>query len=267
MTKKQQGLNREMYRQNPPPITLLTASLNGAETLEDMIRSVKSQTMSHLQHIVIDGGSTDGTLDILKKYEQDYDLAWISEPDKGIADALNKGLALAKGDYILVLQTDDRLLGEDSLEKAWMAIGQCPSDFHLFPVIFHHPRKGKRLLTPVSSLWWNHFKFIFCHQGCFAKRQVFDNIGRFRTEFAITFDYDFFYRALNARCTVHFEDFPVTVMGAGGISSNAAFLFKRLEEEYLVQKRNEESRFWMLAQRIFRVFYMPYKRFVTGLTP
>ncbi|WP_175476428.1 glycosyltransferase family 2 protein [Syntrophus gentianae] len=242
-------------------MTILTASLNGAKTLEDTIRSIRRQTLSSIQHIVIDGGSVDGTLDILEKYGEDYDLSWISEPDKGIADALNKGLRLAKGKYILVLQTDDQLLREDSLEKVWGTIKKCPSDFHIFPVIFDDPRKGRKLLAPVPFLWWNHFKFIFCHQGCFASRQVFEDIGGFRTEFPITFDYDFFYRALNNRCTVKFADFPATVMGATGISSNPAFLFKRLKEEFRVQKSNERAVFWMAAQRIFRMLYMPYKRF------
>jgi len=245
--------------------SIITASLNSAETIEETLISVKNQSFRNIQHIVIDGGSKDGTLDILEKYQQDYNLSWISEPDKGIADALNKGLQLAQGAYILVLQADDQLLGEDSLEKAWAAIKKCLSDFHIFPVLFDHPRKGRKLLTPIRFLWWNHFKFIFCHQGCFANRRVFGRIGRFRTEYHITFDYDFFYRALNTGCSVKFADFPVTGMGATGISSNPAFLFQRLEEEFLIQRSNEKKIFWVMAQRLFRIFYLPYKRFVTGL--
>ncbi|OPY82106.1 MAG: PGL/p-HBAD biosynthesis glycosyltransferase [Syntrophus sp. PtaU1.Bin005] len=253
-------------RRDTPLFTILTASLNGAGTLEETILSIRKQTTNQVQHIVIDGGSTDGTLDILKRYQKDYDLSWISEPDKGIADALNKGLRLAKGKYILVLQTDDQLLKKDSLEKAWAAIEKGPADFHIFPVMFDRHQKGRTLLTPVPFLWWNHFKFLFCHQGCFADRHVFEKIGLFRTEFPITFDYDFFYRALNVHCSVKFEDFPVTVMGAEGISSNPAFLFQRLEEEFQVQKSNEERLFWALAQRIFRILYLPYKRFAQSLT-
>jgi len=245
--------------------SIITASLNSAETIEETLISVKNQSFRNIQHIVIDGGSKDGTLDILEKYQQDYNLSWISEPDKGIADALNKGLQLAQGAYILVLQADDQLLGEDSLEKAWAAIKKCLSDFHIFPVLFDHPRKGRKLLTPIRFLWWNHFKFIFCHQGCFANRRVFGRIGRFRTEYHITFDYDFFYRALNTGCSVKFADFPVTGMGATGISSNPAFLFKRIEEEFLIQQSNEKNVFWTMAQRIFRILYVPYKRFVTSL--
>jgi len=257
--------HRDTVMSHAPQISIITASLNSLPHIKNNLESIKNQTLQSIQHIVIDGGSTDGTLDILKEYRQDYDLSWLSEPDKGIADALNKGLRMAQGEYILVLQTDDQLLREDCLERAWAAIKKCPSDFHIFPVIFDHPQKGGKLLTPVHFLWWNHFKFIFCHQGCFANRQVFEKIGGFRTEFPITFDYDFFYRALNAHCSVTFEDFPVTVMGATGISSNPAFLFKRIEEEFLIQQSNEKNVFWTMAQRIFRILYVPYKRFVTGL--
>ncbi len=263
-SNKQRKTDKEMNRWPNPWITILTASFNGAKTIEHTIQSIRSQSIQNIQHIVVDGGSTDGTLKILRSYKDSYNLFWISEPDEGIADALNKGLRFAMGEYLLVLQTDDYLLSQDSLEKAWEAIQKCRADFHIFPAILDHPQKTPKLLTPFPFLWWNHFKFIFCHQGCFVNRRIFENIGGYRKEFAITFDYDFFYRALNAHCTVKFENFPIALMGATGISSNPSYLYERLREEYRVQKMNEEKLFWGMAQYIFRAFYIPYKRWITN---
>ena len=91
-----------------PKITILTASYNAAATIEQTIVSVVYQDYPNLEYIIIDGGSTDGTIDILKKYEKDG-LRWISEPDRGLYDALNKGVGMASGEYIEVLGGDDAL--------------------------------------------------------------------------------------------------------------------------------------------------------------
>jgi glycosyltransferase involved in cell wall biosynthesis len=87
-------------------ITLITAVLNSVEIIEDCINSILHQTYSHIEHIIIDGGSTDGTLDIIKKYH-DKIAKWISEPDNGIHNVLNKGLTLANGDVVRFLYADD----------------------------------------------------------------------------------------------------------------------------------------------------------------
>jgi glycosyltransferase involved in cell wall biosynthesis len=243
-----------------PFFTILTASLNAADTIGDTLASVRKQTFLDFEHLVMDGGSRDGTLSNLRANEGAYPLLWKSEPDGGIADALNKGLRLTRGRYILVLQADDRLYNPDSLWKIHDLLSMEPCDFLVTPVLFDHPLKGRVPLKPVRMLWWNHFKFIFCHQGCFTYRQVFEKIGEYRTAFSITFDYDHFYRALQAGCTVRFESFPATVMGAQGISSNPRQLRRRLTEEYLVQRMNETQVPWRMLQAIFRMLYLPYKR-------
>lgn len=248
-----------------PFFTILTASLNSAASIEECLTTTRGQSFRDFEHVVIDGVSKDGTCELLESFSGTYPLRWQSEPDEGIADALNKGLHLARGKYILVLQADDRLLAPDSLEKVHELIQHEPSEFHIFPVIFEHPDKGKVLLKPKPFLWWNHVKFIFCHQGCFTRRDVFERIGEFRTFLSLTFDYDFFYRALMDNCTIRFERFPVTIMGGGGISSRSDYLFKRLTEEYLVQRMNETNPFWHMAQFLFRKCYIPYKR-LTSVT-
>jgi hypothetical protein len=127
-------------------------------------------------------------------------------------------------------------------------------------------RKGAHWLSliakkPIKFLWWNHFKFVFLHQGCFVHRRVFERIGGFRKEFKICMDYDFFYRALAEPLSVKFGSQPVALMGGAGVGSDLKFIHKRLAEERQVQAQNEQNPGWETAQFIFRLFYRPYKRF------
>lgn len=201
-------------------------------------------------------------METLHSFDHSYPLFWRSETDKGIADALNKGLQLAKGSYILVIQADDMLFMPEILEKVYPFLINEDIDIVSFPVILNHPVIGKILRQPIRQLWWNRFKFIFPHQGCFVHKRVFDRIGEFRNEFKICMDYDFFYRALTSKCSVKFGKFPVALMGGTGIGSLSKFVYKRLEEERLVQRLNEQNIGWRIAQFFFRSLYIPYKKYL-----
>ena len=248
----------------PTFFTIITASLNNSSTIRRTLESVKNQAFNDLEHIVIDGGSKDKTLDILREFEDAYNLVWISEPDRGIADALNKGLERANGRYILVIHADDQLLGPDILTRVYPLLKKYQFDINGFPVVLEHPTDGRVLLKPKRAIWWHHFKTIFLHQGTFVHKRVFDRIGGFREHFSIALDYDFFYRALMSRSTVKFWNQPVAIMGGSGISSNPAMLQRRLHEEVLVQRMNEKNLFWQMAQLLFQFLYFPYK---TRLAP
>jgi glycosyltransferase involved in cell wall biosynthesis len=242
-----------------PFLTILTASLNNGSTIKQTLESIRMQSFNNLEHIVIDGGSLDETLEILTKYTTTYNLTWISEPDQGIADALNKGLRKASGQYILVIHADDQLLTPNILKSTFPLLRSERFDMYSFPVFLDHPIRGKKLIKPIRLLWWHHFKTIFLHQGSFVHRRVFNRIGGFRKEFSIALDYDFFYRALMSRCKVKFNTMPVALMGGMGISSNHNMLIARLQEEIRVHDLNEKNPFWRLAQLLFRSFYFPYK--------
>ncbi len=242
-----------------PFFTIITASFNNESTVKRTLESIKNQTFENLEHFVIDGGSTDGTVEILKQMEHSYNLSWLSEPDQGIAEALNKGLRKAQGRYIIIIQADDRFICLNILEKVYPLLNNEEIDILSFPVIMEDPIKGEVLRRTIRCLWWNHFKFIFQHQGCFVHRRVFEKIGGFREEFKIALDYDFFYRALKNRCSVRFEKPPIALMGGKGIGSNVDNLPLRIKEEKWVQGLNEHNEFWRFAQYFFRLFYVPYK--------
>src|SRR5690349_9655830 len=94
----------------PPLVSIVTPSLNRVDLIESTLRSVRSQSYPNVEHIVVDGGSTDGTLEVLRRYEGTYGLRWMSEPDQGMYDAINKGLAMARGEILAYLNTDDLYL-------------------------------------------------------------------------------------------------------------------------------------------------------------
>jgi hypothetical protein len=151
------------------------------------------------------------------------------------------------------------LLNPNILEQVFQLLDNEKTDIISFPVILDHPVKGKVLRKPIRYLWWNHFKFIFPHQGCFVNKSVFKRIGSFSGKFKIALDYDFFYRALRNKCSVRFEKLPVALMGGEGVGSNPAYIVKRLNEEKMVQRLNEQNTFWRMAQSAFTLLYMPYK--------
>ena len=242
-----------------PYFSIITASLNSEKHIRDNIESIKAQSFRDIEHIVIDGGSTDGTTGVLLEYEKTYPLRWISEPDKGISDALNKGLSIAKGHYIIIIQADDTLIDSDILMSVFSLLHKSNKEIYCFPVVLDHTRLGKVLKKPIRQLWYNRFKFIFPHQGCFISRDLHENVGNYSTALNIAMDYDFFYRALKSGRKIGFGNFPVAIMGGDGIGTDDAFTHKRLQEERRVQKLNEDQIFWRIAQQLFRMFYLPYR--------
>ena len=247
-----------------PFFTIITSCLNSADTLRRTLVSVKEQNVPDLEHIVIDGGSQDDTLKILADYSETFRVRWRSEPDRGIAHALNKGLQFAKGRYILVIHGDDRLLDEKVLSRVYNDLKNETVDMCSYPVLKETPNGSLMPYRPIRLRWWYHFKTILPHQGCFVHRRVFEHIGQFRENFAIALDYDFFYRALSSGASVKFGTQPVAIMGGTGVSSNPAMLEKRLHEEALVQRMNERKLFWRMSQKLFQLLYLPYK---TRLAP
>ena len=239
--------------------SILTATLNVRETVPETLTSVSRQSFEGVEHLIMDGGSMDGTLEVLRSYESAYDLKWSSRPDSGIAEALNRGLRLSKGRYILVLHGDDKLVHDNILNQVHSILEREESDICAFPIILCSRSGQQTLMKPIQALWWHRFKTIFMHQGTFVHRRVFEKLGGFRNKFRIALDYDFFYRALNSQVRVKFERPPVAIMGGEGLSARPDLLAQRLWEERTVQRDNEKALFWRMAQILFWPLYRPYK--------
>lgn len=223
-----------------PTTTIITAVLNGVAHLEQCIRSVQEQELLGVEHIVIDGGSTDGTLDIIQRHAHHLSY-WQSEPDSGIADAMNKGIAKAQGEWLLFLQSDDYLYDSTILMQA-LGLFDKTADIQAFPVLFGG------LSTPVlkrvrGANFWLNFKTGFNHQGTFIRRALFDRIGLYDSQFKIAMDYEFFLRAYRKDARFAYCRTPaLSVMRDTGISSQRDWphLQQRFTEEMHVHKKHQK---------------------------
>ena len=217
-------------------ISIITVCRNAEKHLEQTILSVIEQTSTQYELIIVDGGSTDGTLDIVRKYDS-YISKWVSESDEGISDAMNKGLSMAAGEYIYFLHSDDYLSSSDSLAKVIDAIDQ--SEIHLFN-LYYKTSTGITLKKPRGFNNWLWFKTGVFHQACLCHRRLFDRIGTFDTSFRIAMDHDFFLRAYKNKASVSYHDCAFSVMRDTGISGNKDWpsLSSRFAEEKRLQHKN-----------------------------
>jgi len=158
-----------------PLVTIITVVYNGIDFLEDTIKSVIAQKYENIEYIIIDGGSTDGTLDIIKKYEEHISL-WISEPDKGIYDAMNKGIRLANGEWINFLNAGDSYVNADVLSKIFSS--NLDKYTLIYGDIIAIKENGKLLNIKAVDLK-NDCSIIdgmkVCHQAIFYNRAILDN--------------------------------------------------------------------------------------------
>ena len=165
-----------------PLISVITVVYNGENVLERTIRSVLQQTYTNIEYLVIDGGSADGTVEVIKKYAAAVRrLNWVSEKDRGIYDAMNKGMKMAKGDYLLFLNAGDELFSPDTLQNIFNpASGILQDVFYgetMF-VDFQGKESGKRSeLTPhqlPEKLSWKNLArgMVVCHQSFIVKKSI-----------------------------------------------------------------------------------------------
>jgi len=200
-----------------PKVSIVTVAYNGGSEIEETILSVLNQSFKNVEFIIIDGGSTDGTLEILRKYDSRIDY-WVSEKDSGIYDAMNKGIELARGNYLCFLNCGDRFYSEKVLANIFETFS-APSDLEQ---IIYGDREvryssGKTLISKagvVTDLWKGS---QFCHQSVFIPTS-YHKAHPYNLEVPIAADFEFFFNAL--RNGVRFEkiDSVISSIEAGGIS-------------------------------------------------
>lgn len=243
-----------------PMFSVITPTFNAAAHLEQNIKSVAEQSCSTVEHIVVDGGSSDGTIEILRRYKHHL-TAWVSEPDEGIADAMNKGVSRARGRFILFLGADDYFVDPDALETASSVIN---GEDHIwcFPVLFKHSDGAEKVMRPRQFSWWTNIKLPFPHQGVICPAWIFRDIGQFDTRYRIQMDYDLLLRAYRAGVKAKLADHVLTVMRDTGISSRSDWkgLSERLAEEHRVHIDHTKSPLQRIGYRLFFRFYLAYRR-------
>ncbi len=201
-----------------PKISVITVVLNREDTLERTIKSVLCQNYDNIEYIIVDGASTDGTIDIIKKFANNIS-EWISEKDKGIYDAMNKGIAFATGDIIAFLNSDDWYL-DNALSYVASQFIQKDCDI-CFCGVTRQTEDGKNInrFPGIREYEKVYKRLAVYHPATFAKKRIFNEIGDFNIGYQIAADYDWLVRMKNYGYIMRFADFVTTYYSDGGISS------------------------------------------------
>jgi glycosyltransferase involved in cell wall biosynthesis len=206
--------------QDKPLVSVITVVFNGRESVEQTLRGVLEQSYDNVEYIVIDGGSTDGTTEIIRKYEQAIDY-WVSEPDSGIAEAWNKGIKASTGDIIGIINGGD-----------WYELNAAENVAGLFlqnkaaGVIHGNRKQWNELGTLVLGISRpairvekvTTLRLPVNHPTCFVRRQTYQTYGLFNTNYRVAMDYDFISRLCNQKVSFLYLDAVIANMRTGGAS-------------------------------------------------
>jgi glycosyltransferase involved in cell wall biosynthesis len=160
-------------------ISVITVTFNAASTLERTLKSVKEQTYPHLEHVIVDGKSKDNTVALIQQFAHER-MIWLSEPDKGLYDAMNKAASMASGDYLCFLNAGDTFHTSNSIEKMMSSLeeGKEPDIIYGETAIVdnHGVFLHMRRLSAPEKLSWKSFKqgMLVCHQAFIVKRELFE---------------------------------------------------------------------------------------------
>lgn len=199
-------------------LSIITINKNNAKGLEKTILSVINQSFDDFEYIVIDGQSEDSSVEIIRKYSNKITY-WISEPDSGVFNAMNKGIRIASGEYILFLNSGDFLINEDVLEAVFS--NKCTADFLCARCAISENGKIIHVTNPPFVHTFNtYFHSTISHQATFIKRSLFEKYGYYREDFKIKSDWEFWIRTIILNnCSTQKIDVELTNYNLEGISN------------------------------------------------
>jgi len=245
-------LKKQKKKIDLPLITIITATYNSEKYLEESILSLHNQKFSNYEHIIIDGGSTDKTIDIIKRYENKI-AYWCSDNDKGIYDAFNKGMTLAQGNYLGFLNSDDKYT-ENALEILEKYIKNYPEkDF-----IFGSVKKHWGILHGYKpyKIYWSWGFYSSHSTGFFIKSNSAKIVGLYNLKYKFSSDYDYFYRMIvkeNLKGIGTKKSELFGVFRRGGFSSTINF-YDHFVEENKIRLDNKQNKILILLIFIYKYF-------------
>jgi len=242
------GYFKKSFNDNPL-VSIITVVFNQHEYLEQTIQSVLNQTYDNVEYIVIDGGSTDGTIDIIRKYEQVIDY-WVSEPDSGIAEAWNKGIVASTGDIIGLINSDDWY----ELNAVADVVGLLTQN-RAVGVIHGNRRQWNESGTRVIGISRPATQFEKVppfrgpvnHPTCFVHRQTYQTYGLFNESYRVAMDYEFILRLCRHKVCFLYLNTMIANMRTGGVSHGLTGI--REGREILIRN----------GEKISKVYFYYYK--------
>ncbi len=275
-----------------PLVTIITPTFNliknnRVSSFNKCITSVQQQTYPNIEHIIIDGASTDGTVDLLKEYAQKRLITYVSEPDSGIYDAMNKGVKLAHGKFLYFLNTDDSLFSEKIVSQVVKTFMKTKARIVYGNIYFTSPETENIQCKDYQGeciFKYAHIKNALdmlqhgiCHQAVFYHREVFEAIGLYDVSYPIYADYDFNIRAWRfSQKKIAYLDKIIANFELGGLSTNAKYENEQKKEQQAIitKYRNIElmpkvKKFYFLGALIWKIrkFNNISKYYLFGFIP
>lgn len=218
-------------------ISIITATYNSALTIKGTLNSIISQEQADYECVVVDGGSTDGTVEIIREYEKQFGgrMKWISEPDKGIYDAMNKGLRMATGDVVGILNSDDFFSSTDVLSTVAREIEGVDAVYG--DVHFVKPDNLQKCVRYYSSKafrpWMMRLGFMPAHPSFYCRREVYEKYGLFDSSFRIAADFELLLRLIFVnRISTRYINKDFVTMRTGGASTSGLDSHRRILKEH-----------------------------------
>jgi len=235
-------------------ITFVTVVYNGKKLLEKTICSVLNQTCSNIEYIVVDGASTDGTTDIIRKYDSSIS-AWVSEKDNGIYHAMNKAAVMATGDWICFLNCGDVLVDEHVVQKIVDAMNKL-SDVDIYYGNILVNTKG-RMIERIAPEPCNKHRMYFCHQSAFIKTKLIQKLPYDET-YKMSADFKFFKQCYYLSYKFHHLNFPIVIYDLSGISNTNRAI--GLNENIRVIKEMDRhfQKYFFLLRSYFTLYWQQW---------
>jgi len=239
---------------NKPKVSLITTCRNRANTIENTILSVLGQDYPNIEYIIIDGLSKDGSVEIIRKY-QDKIAEFVSEPDGGVYNAINKGIKMATGDIIGLVHSDDKLYETSTISRVVELFNYSDADLIYANGIYSNA-KGV-----VRRVWYSgpfdkckvRFGWLPLHTTVYVKRDAMQKYGLYNETYRISSDTDFLIRYLYENdLKVCFMDRVVVDMRMGGLSTSMKYVMCKWKEDFCIFRRHGFSPLFLLVFKVFR---------------
>lgn len=243
-------------------ISVITATFNSGKTVRDTMESVLRQTHKDIEYLIIDGASTDDTMDIVRSYEPQFEgrMHYISERDKGIYDAMNKGIAMATGDVVGILNSDDFYTSPDILEQVAKTLTNTEVDAVYGDVHYVNDENLKHCTRYYSSRLfhrsWMRFGFMPAHPSFYCRRSIYEQYGTFNLSYKVAADFENLLRLIYVhRIRTRYIAKDFVTMRTGGASSSGLRSHKQIMHDHLraLKQNGVFSNFLFLSIRY------PYK--------
>lgn len=225
-------------------VTIITVTYNSAAYLQNCIDSVVSQTHPNIEHIVIDAASSDGTLDIIKRYDN-HIAKWVSEKDRGMYDAINKGMEMATGEIIGILNSDDMLASTNVIEAIVRCFEENKVDSVYGDLVYVDKINTKKIIRYWKGFNYNRFRFNYgwmpAHPTFYFRASLLKELGGYESHYFTAADYEFMARYLyRYRISAKYLNKLIVKMRVGGQSNrNLQSRLRANRRDYLAMKKNQ----------------------------